>query len=58
MKHFEDKIHEVIYDSMIVCRGDTELAYFVNYHDKDGNILKSVEISKDEFEAVTDGVDA
>ena len=51
MKHFEDKIHEVIYDSMIVPRGDeTELAYFVNYFDKDGNCLKCKEISQDEYE--------
>jgi len=58
MKHpSKNKIHEISYDSMIVCRGDTELAYFKNYLDKDGNILKSIEILKDEFEDVTRGLD-
>ncbi len=60
MKRFDNKkneIHDISYDSMIVCRGDTELAYFKNYLDKDGKILKSIEIHQDEFENVTRGLD-
>jgi|TARA_R100000149_G_scaffold64858_1_gene37716 hypothetical protein len=58
MKNITDQIHDVSYDSKIVPRGDeTELAYFVNYLDKDGNILKCKEISQDEWEAVTAGLE-